>query len=79
MLVYDPFMGIGTTALACLALDVNYLGTEIDEEYIKIARENILERKNTFEKKKQGNKVTTKIEDWVSTTTKEDREALGET
>jgi len=37
MLVYDPFMGIGNTALACMRLGLNYLGTEIDAEYIKIA------------------------------------------
>jgi site-specific DNA-methyltransferase (adenine-specific) len=43
ILVYDPFMGIGTTALACLRLGVNYIGTEIDDEYIKVARENITE------------------------------------
>jgi site-specific DNA-methyltransferase (adenine-specific) len=67
LLVYDPFMGIGTTALACLALKVNYLGTEIDEEYIKITRENILERTNTIEKN-EGKKVR-KIIDGVSSTT----------
>lgn len=76
LLVYDPFIGTGTTALACLKLKVNYIGTEIDGEYIKIARENILERKNTIEKK-EGNKVR-KIIDWVSTTTTEDPEVLGE-
>ena len=38
LLVYDPFMGIGNTALACLRLGLNYLGTEIDAEYIKIAQ-----------------------------------------
>jgi site-specific DNA-methyltransferase (adenine-specific) len=78
LLVYDPFMGIGTTALACLALKVNYLGTEIDEEYIKIARENILERKNTIEKKSNEDKKGKKIIDWVSTTSTEDSEVLGE-
>lgn len=41
MLVYDPFMGIGSTALACLDLGVKYLGTEIDSNYIKIANEYI--------------------------------------
>ena len=30
MIVYDPFMGIGTTALACIRLGIDYLGTEID-------------------------------------------------
>jgi site-specific DNA-methyltransferase (adenine-specific) len=45
-LVYDPFIGIGTTALACISLGVNYLGTEIDPEFIKVANENILGRMN---------------------------------
>ena len=41
MLVYDPFMGIGSTALACISLGVNYIGTEIDQDYIKIAKQQI--------------------------------------
>ncbi len=41
MLIYDPFMGIGSTALACISLGVNYIGTEIDPEYIKIAQQQI--------------------------------------
>jgi site-specific DNA-methyltransferase (adenine-specific) len=45
MIVYDPFMGIGTTALVCIQLDVNYLGTEIDPQYIKVAQEDIQKRK----------------------------------
>ncbi len=45
MLVYDPFMGIGTTALACIRLGVNYIGTEIDAEYIKMAKNDISARK----------------------------------
>jgi site-specific DNA-methyltransferase (adenine-specific) len=77
LLVYDPFMGSGTTALACLELKVNYLGTEIDEEYIKIAVENILKRKNTLEKTDENN--SRRIIDWVSTTnSKEDSEDLPE-
>ena len=40
-LVLDPFMGIGTTALACIKLGVDYIGFEIDEQYIKIANERI--------------------------------------
>ncbi|MGZ8890088.1 MAG: DNA-methyltransferase, partial [Nitrososphaeraceae archaeon] len=39
--IYDPFMGIGTTALACINLNVEFLGTEIDNKYIEIANENI--------------------------------------
>ena len=44
-LVYDPFMGIGTTALACLRLGVSFLGTEIDARYVKEAEKQILKRK----------------------------------
>lgn len=42
-LVYDPFMGIGTTAIACLKLHVDFIGTEIDNHYIKIANDRIKE------------------------------------
>jgi site-specific DNA-methyltransferase (adenine-specific) len=45
MLVYDPFMGIGTTALACLKLGIDYIGTEIDSEYIKVAKDDINNKK----------------------------------
>jgi site-specific DNA-methyltransferase (adenine-specific) len=45
MVVHDPFMGIGTTALACIHLGVNYLGTEIDSDYNKVAIEDIEKRK----------------------------------
>jgi len=45
MVVYDPFMGIGTTALACIRLGVNYIGTEIDLQYIQVALEDIQRRK----------------------------------
>jgi site-specific DNA-methyltransferase (adenine-specific) len=41
MLVYDPFIGIGTTALACIHLKVNYIGTEIDSQYIGVAKQRI--------------------------------------
>lgn len=37
MLVFDPFMGIGSTALACKKLGVSCIGTEIDPEYVRIA------------------------------------------
>jgi site-specific DNA-methyltransferase (adenine-specific) len=41
MLVYDPFMGIGNTALACIRLNVDFIGTEIDPGYIEAAQERI--------------------------------------
>ena len=42
-IVLDPFMGSGTTALSCILLDRRFIGIEIIEEYVKEARENILE------------------------------------
>jgi DNA modification methylase len=43
-LVLDPFMGSGTTGLACIELGRHYIGIEAAEEYCEIARSAILER-----------------------------------
>jgi site-specific DNA-methyltransferase (adenine-specific) len=40
-LVYDPFMGSGTTAKAALQTERNFLGSEISEEYHKICLKRI--------------------------------------
>jgi site-specific DNA-methyltransferase (adenine-specific) len=40
-LVLDPFMGIGTTALACKKLGVDFIGFDIDPHYIEIATERL--------------------------------------
>ncbi len=40
-LVFDPFMGTGTTAIACLANDKQYVGFEINEDYCKIITDRI--------------------------------------
>lgn len=39
--VLDPFMGSGTTAIACLNLNRNFIGFELDEGYYNIANERI--------------------------------------
>ena len=39
--VFDPFTGSGTTAVVALENDRNYIGTELNPEYIKIAEERI--------------------------------------
>jgi site-specific DNA-methyltransferase (adenine-specific) len=44
LIVYDPFIGIGTTALACMSLNVKYIGTEMDSQYVRIANENLISR-----------------------------------
>ncbi len=40
-LVLDPFMGIGSTAVACARLGVDFIGFEIDETYVREAEERI--------------------------------------
>jgi site-specific DNA-methyltransferase (adenine-specific) len=40
-LVYDPFMGSGTTAIAAIRLGRRYIGSELSEEYCDIARSRI--------------------------------------
>lgn len=39
--VLDPFLGSGTTALACINTERRYIGFEIDENYFNIAKERI--------------------------------------
>ena len=45
-LVLDNCMGSGTTAIACINTNRNYIGFELDEKYHKIANERILETIN---------------------------------
>jgi len=39
--VFDPFMGSGTTGVACRNLNRNFIGIELDEKYFKIAKNRI--------------------------------------
>lgn len=45
-LIYEPFMGIGSTVLACKELNRNYIATELDENYFEIAKNRIEETVN---------------------------------
>ena len=38
ILIYDPFCGVATTGLACKELGVDFIGTDIEEEYCEIAK-----------------------------------------
>ena len=40
-IVYDPFMGSGTTAMSCKKLKRNYIGSEISKKYCDIAEQRI--------------------------------------
>lgn len=41
MTVLDPFMGSGTTGVACVNLNRNFIGIELDERYFAIAKNRI--------------------------------------
>jgi len=50
-IVFDPFMGSGTTAIACKRLNRHFIGFEIDKNYYNISLkrlENIPKRLETF-------------------------------
>src|SRR3990167_2461834 len=40
-IVFDPFMGSGTTALACKQLNRRYIGCEINPDYVKIINDRL--------------------------------------
>lgn len=45
-LILDPFIGSGTTAVACHKLKRKYIGFELDEEYFNLASKRIEEAKS---------------------------------
>lgn len=47
MLVLDPFMGSGATAIAATNMNRKFLGIELEEKYVEIARERLERHKNT--------------------------------
>lgn len=49
--VLDPFIGSGTTAVACKMLNRNYIGIELNKEYAKIARDRINAQATTHPQK----------------------------
>ena len=40
-LIFDPFMGSGTTGIAAVNMNRNFIGFEIDEKYFEIAKKRI--------------------------------------
>lgn len=41
-LILDPFMGCGSTGLACKNLNRNFIGIELDENYFNISKQRII-------------------------------------
>ena len=44
--VLDPFLGVGASGVAAVALKREFIGTEIDEQYFNIAKARIAEQRN---------------------------------
>ena len=42
-LVYDPFMGVGSTGVAALQLGRKFLGVDLDEQYVAAAAKRLQE------------------------------------
>lgn len=47
-IILDPFMGIGSTGIACLQLKRKFIGIELDENYFNIAKNRIEEVVNNY-------------------------------
>ena len=46
-LILDPFMGVGSTGVACVNTNRNFIGIELDENYYNIACERISKAERT--------------------------------
>lgn len=47
-ILIDPFIGSGTTAVACKKLGIHYLGIDISDEYVNIATKRLEDLKKTL-------------------------------
>lgn len=53
-IILDPFMGSGTTCIACKELNINYIGIDKEEKYCELARKRLKGVKpSLFEKPKK--------------------------
>ena len=47
-LIYDPFMGTGTTAVVAKKLNRKFIGSEISKDFCKIANKRLKEAEDLF-------------------------------
>ena len=53
-IVLDPFMGSGSTGIACVKEGFDFIGCELDEEYMEIAKARIGYAENKKKEEPQG-------------------------
>lgn len=58
-LVFDPFLGSGTTGIAAKQLDREFVGTEIDDQYFEIAKERINNAFGNYDAKEKESSIKT--------------------
>lgn len=51
-IVYDPFSGSGTTAVACEELELDFIGSEISKNQVEWSKQRLLRKKNNLSKDK---------------------------
>ena len=49
-IIFDPFMGSGTTGVACMNLNRSFIGGEINKEYYEIAKHRIEDRRKKIKR-----------------------------
>ena len=52
-IVFDPFMGTGSTSVACIETNRRFIGSEIDKSYFETALQRVCETKDKLEKQKE--------------------------
>ena len=48
VIIVDPFMGSGTTGVACIELNRDFIGIELNTEYFEIAKKRLEEAVNEY-------------------------------
>jgi site-specific DNA-methyltransferase (adenine-specific) len=56
--IIDPFMGSGTTGVACKNMKRNFIGIELDDEYYNIAKNRILQPTDVSVKVKENGQLS---------------------
>ena len=52
--VFDPFMGSGSTGMACVLNDNNFIGIDMDQDYVEVSKQRINYVRENKEKIKNG-------------------------